>query len=113
MNPAKIVLAAALMLTTPALAETVVTIQNEGTQVLVAINSFPIGSDGEVIDDNIGGLEEDEVAPGETGTVRLAGDCGLVEVYFRYGSDRDGDSDQMFRVDTCQSRNFVLGDANK
>lgn len=110
MNRPATVVVVALMLTAPAIGETVVTIRNQGTEVLVAVNSFPIGMDGEVIDDNIGGLEEHRVQPGKSGTVRQVGDCGLVEMYFRYASDRVDDRDQVFRVDTCQAQTFVLQD---
>jgi len=106
-------LVAMLTFPTTVVAETLVTIRNESTAVLVAINSFPVGKDGDVIDDNIGGLEEDEVVPGGTGHVVHSGDCGLVEMYLRYASDRDDDEDQVFRVDTCQSRRFVLSDAQR
>ena len=113
MNRPTTVVAVALLLPTPAIGETVLTIQNQGTEVLVAVNSFPIGRDGEVIDDNIGGLDEDTVQPGDSGTVRHVGDCGLVEMYFRYASDRADDRDQVFRVDTCQAQNFVLQDTDR
>ena len=103
-------LLAAFLLATPALAQTTITIVNHGTQVLVAVNSFPVGADGDVVDDNIGSLQEDEVGPGATGTIRLSGDCGLVEMYFRYAGQAEGDDDQVFRVDTCQAHRFVLRD---
>jgi len=102
-------LAAALVLATPALAETVVAIENRGTQVLVAVNSFPLDRDGEEIDDNIGGLVEESIPPGATATLPLSGDCGLVALYFRYADQGDA-ADQVFNVDTCASRTFVLSD---
>lgn len=105
--------AAAVALVTPAVAETNIVIDNRGSQVLVAVNSFPIGTDGEVIDDNIGSLDDGDVPPGASATIRHSGDCGLVEMYFRYAGQPDGEEDQKFRVDTCQSRRFVLSDLSK
>ena len=101
--------AAALLLATPALAETVVTIENRGTHVLTAINSFPLDDDGEPIEDNIGGLVEDEVPPGAKGTLPLLGYCGNVLLFLRLADTVDGD-DLEFRVNTCKSKYFVLSD---
>lgn len=100
---------AALLLATPALAETVVTIENRGTRVMTAINSFPLDEDGEPVEDNLGGLVEDEVPPGAKGTLPLSGDCGKVILFLRFADTIDG-NDLEFRVDTCASKYFVLSD---
>ncbi len=101
--------AALLLLATPALADTVVTIENRGTHVLTAINSFPLDADGEPVEDNLGGLEEDEVPPRTRGTLPLSGDCGKVILFLRL-ADQGGADDLEFRVDTCASKHFVLSD---
>lgn len=66
---------ALLALATPALAAVTVTIENRSTATVSGINSFPVGDDGEAVEDNIGGLFDD-VAPGSKASFELNGECG-------------------------------------
>jgi hypothetical protein len=100
---------AALLATSAALgADVIVTIENRSSDTISGINSFPIGADGEVIDDNIGGII-DAVPHGGTGRFSPIGDCGPIRLYVRLVSQGDK-PDMQFEVDTCRARALVLND---
>lgn len=103
-----IILTAALLAATPALADVRMTLENRGTVVVTAINSFPVDENGEGVEDNLGGLAVDEVAPGEKSKFDLSGSCGLTRFFVRL-ADQTGD-DLELDVNTCKSRTIVVSD---
>lgn len=103
----------AILVATPVLADDLVTmtIVNRGTDTVSGINSFPIGDDGEVIDDNIGGLYDD-VPPGSQASFELSlYDCAPVRFYVRLASFAATETDDLtINVDTCTDRTIVVTD---
>jgi hypothetical protein len=105
-----IALAVALLAAAPAPAEegnVVLTIENHSTMTISALNSFPIDDDGELVEDNLGGLSDD-ILPGTTGTVDLIGRCGPTFLLVGLGTRTQPDME--FRINTCRSRVLILDD---
>lgn len=102
------VLTAAFLAATPALAEVTMTLDNRGSVAVTAINSFPVDENGEGVEDNLGGLAVDDVAPGDKSKFQLDGDCGLTRFFVRL-ADQSGD-DLELDVNTCKSRTIVVSD---
>ena len=103
-----IALAAAALAAAPALAQDVVlTIQNNSSLTISALNTFPIGTDGEPVEDNLGALMED-ILPGTTSTLALDGFCG--PTLLLVGIDARDQPDMEFRINTCKSRVLILND---
>lgn len=101
-------LLAALLATTPALAEVRMTIENRSSSLTVtAINSFPVDENGEGVEDNLGGIIDD-VPPGTSATFDLNGDCAVTRFFVRL-LDQAGD-DMEIDVNTCKSRTLVFSD---
>jgi hypothetical protein len=102
-----VVLAAALLLATPALAEPIVlTIQNDSSHVVTRLNIFAVGKDGEPIEDNIGAIMED-VAARSTGTLELdISSCQTI--YLAVMLDEKEDLSTF--IDTCRGATLVVRD---
>lgn len=99
------------LLAVPAVAsDVVITLTNNGSDIVRGVNSFPYGRDGEIVDDNIGGMFED-VSPGASTSFTLSGDCGNVRFYVRLASlEAAGKDDLTLDVDTCTDRTIVVSD---
>ena len=103
----------ALFAAGPVLAEGVtLRLENRSSDTVSGINSFPIGDDGEVVDDNVGGLYDD-VQPGGSASFTLTGviDCAPIRFYVRLASRAAaGRDDLTLDVDTCTDRTIVVSD---
>ena len=102
----RVILAAiALTLPLPALADEIfLTIDNQSSQSAYA-NTFPVGDDGQVIDDNIG--SSGDVAPGTALSYRLASTaCELVRIYVVMADKGEMETD----VNLCKARSVVITD---
>ncbi|UJW85620.1 hypothetical protein [Devosia sp. SL43] len=94
-----------LTLPLPALADDMfLTIDNQSSQSAHA-NTYPVGDDGEAIEDNIGG--QGDILPGTTVTYPLASTkCELVRVYVVLADQSEMQAD----VDLCKSQTVVIPD---
>lgn len=101
-------LIAALMITSPALADDLVTIDfdNQSSRDVDAISVYPVSDTGEVIDDNIGTII-DPIAPGDIRRLDLAlVRCGKVwaRASFEGGEEVTG------QTDLCRNQRLILTD---
>lgn len=98
-------LAAIVLLPLPALAaEIALTIDNQSSQS-AAFNAYPIDSDGEPIEDNIGAYQD--IMPGTKGDYGLdIGACGLVLVAVIMADN----SEMRTEIDMCKARTVVISD---
>lgn len=97
--------AATVLLPLPVLAtDIVLTIDNQSSQS-AAFNSFPIGKDGEPIEDNIGAYSD--IMPGTKGRYELdISACGLVLVAVIMADS----SEMRTNIDMCKARTLVISD---
>lgn len=95
-----------LMMTLPVLADDiVVTIDNQSSQMVDRVNTFPVGDDGEAIEDNLGSTGD--IMPGTTGTYSLASTkCELVRVYIGMADQSELNTD----LNLCKARTVVVTD---
>ena len=94
-------------LAAPAFAATM-TIDNRSSVSVASVNSYPVGADGEAIEDNVGGLY-DSVLPGNSATFEVTSDCG--PTLFLVGIEGAGpDGDLRIEVDTCEATTLIVGD---
>ena len=98
---------AAIALTLPlqALADEIfLTIHNRSSQSAYA-NTYPVGNDGEAIEDNIG--SQGDILPGTVVSYRLASTaCELVRVFVAMADESEMQTD----VDLCKARSVVITD---
>lgn len=101
-----LLIASMLLLAGPASAEGL-TIQlvNDGRQSVSSLSLFPVDQDGDFIEDNLGGTQEDIPAGGKARVV-LGADCGpMLAVVTR----ADG-SELRLNFDACSNRTLVVRD---
>ncbi len=102
------VLAAVLLAATPVLADVRMTLDNRASVAVIAINSFPVDENGEGVEDNLGGLAVDEVAPGTKSEFQLDGNCAITRFFVRLAGQTGDDLE--LDVNTCKSRTIVVSD---
>ena len=96
----------ALSFATPATAGPQFTLTNGLTATITGVNTYPVGDDGTVIDDNIGGFFEPPLLPGSSMTFELASTtCETVMLYIRI-EGRSGDF--ATAVDLCKVSAITL-----
>ncbi len=102
-----ITLAVALAAATPALAQPIVlTIQNDSSQAVTRLNTFPVDKDGVPIEDNLGALME-EVAAHSTGKLELdISKCQPVWLTVML----DEKEELTTIIDTCKGATLVVRD---
>lgn len=97
--------AAALLVSPPALAEMFLTIDNQSSQMVDRVNTFPLGEDGEPIEDNVGSTMD--VLSGRRSTYRISNDsCGVVRVYIVMEDESELEGD----FDVCDSQTVIVQD---
>lgn len=103
----KPLLPAALLLlgSTPAWAQPI-TIANHATLPILALNTYPLDSDGAPIEDNLGGLDA-ELPPGASATFEVTADqCGPLYIQIELPAARQVTS----TIDTCKTHALQFND---
>ncbi|SFZ85713.1 hypothetical protein SAMN02983003_2882 [Devosia enhydra] len=102
-------LALLTLLVQPAMAvdQLVLTIENRSSIALERLNVFPIGKDGEAIEDNLGAILED-VPPGGSFALKLS--LSRCETVRGYAGLAGRDDDVPVDIDLCKEPKLVLKD---
>lgn len=98
------IFAALLVLPVPAFAEDIaLTIDNQSSQAVDWVNTFPVNDAGEAVEDNLGGTGA--ILPGTSSTYDLASTrCELVRVFIVMADESELEAD----VNLCKSRVVVV-----
>ena len=104
----RIALALSLLLFTqvPASAgDFVIQLANQGSRTVSSLNLFPLDADGDFIEDNLGGIDDD-IPPGGRARASISSECGpmLAVVAFADGSDL------RLNFDSCRTRTLLVRD---
>ena len=96
-----------LAVATPAFAVTM-TVDNRSSSTVTSVNSFPVGADGEAVEDNVGGLYE-PVAPGASATFEVTSDCGRTLFLVNISAEA-AEGELRVEIDTCADQAIRVHD---